>query len=41
MGRGRRRNICRVSWGNLIGRVHLEDPQAVDSGIILHWLLKK
>jgi len=24
IARGRRRNVCRVSWGNLTGMVHLE-----------------
>jgi hypothetical protein len=29
-----RRNICRILWGNLIGKVYLEDL-GIDSGIIL------
>jgi hypothetical protein len=37
---GERRGAYRVSWGNLRGRDHLEDP-GIDGTIILRWIFRK
>jgi len=38
--KGESRDACRVWWGNLRERDHLEDP-GLDGGIILKWTSRK
>jgi hypothetical protein len=37
---GESRAVCRIRWGNLRERDHLEDP-GIDGRIILRWIFRK